>query len=76
MPINKLDGSHWEALASCGSDMMFDGVRGCIRCGGIQINRKGWIKEVGVDAIARVLGKVAEQGGEGGRLRRRQSSHC
>ena len=71
MPINKLDGGHREALASCGGNLMFDGLRGCIGCGVIQINRKGWIKEVGVDAIARVLGKVAEQGSKGGRLRRR-----
>ena len=72
MPMNKLDDDHREALASCGGgDLLFDGLWGCIICGGIQINRKGWIKEVGVDAIARVLGKVAEQGGEGGRLRRR-----
>ena len=69
MPINKLDGGHWEALAYCDGDLLFDSLCGCIRFRGIQINRKGWIKEVGVDNIARVLEKVVEQGGEGGRLR-------
>ena len=71
MPISKLDGSHWEALASCDGNLLSGSLWGCIIYGGIQINRKGWIKEVGVDAITRVRGKVTEQDGECGRLRRK-----